>query len=145
MRHPALRHGHVCRRRNGHRGCHARDYRALKTGSRACLQLLKAATEHVRVAAFEPHDLLALTRIGHQHLVDTLLRDLARVGQLGHVYDFFAGQIQKILKLRGRPKMVRKDYVRCFQRAQASDGEQVPCAWAAADKSDVAFRHSDTV
>ena len=128
----ALGDGNTGERRDGNRGGDAGDDLAGKACVRERLQLLEAAAEDIRIAALETHDALAGASVLDEQLVDLLLRDGFPIGELGNIDDLFIGGIEEILELCGRPEVIGEDDLCLLERAQATDGDEVPRARAAA-------------
>ena len=100
----------------------ARDDLDLDAGVPAERELLAAAAEHVRVAALEPHDVLALSGQVHEQSVDRVLRHGVVAGQLADVDDF-GGQLDALggeaVEHAAGAEPVGDDDVGALERAQA--------------------------
>ena len=125
----------------GHRDG-ARDARHdldVDAGVAAERDLLAAAPEDERVAALEPHDLLAVAGEGDEQLVDGVLRHRVVAGELADVDDLGAERDA----LGGEPvehpagaEPVGDDHVGRLERAESAEREQAGVAGAGAHERD---------
>ena len=98
-------------------------------------ELLAAAAEDVRVAALEPHDVLAVAGELHEQGVDRVLRHRVVAGELADVDDLGVEHPRPIQDAP-RAEPVGDDDVGVLQGAQAAHGEQVGVAGTGADERD---------
>ena len=118
-----------CGRRERRR--HAGDDLEPHAGIEQCLSLLATATEHVRIAAFQPHDGPVVLGEGDEERADQLLghtptRTLADVDQLGCRVD----DRQHAVADKG----IVDDHVGLGEQPGGAHRQQVRVSWTCADQ-----------
>ena len=103
--------------------------------------LLAAATEHERVAALEPHDPPAASRVGHEERGDPLLRQ--RVAARGLAGEDAAGP-GRLVEQAGVHQAVIDDDVGAPQEVEAAHRDEPGVARAGADERYRAYAHTVT-
>ena len=99
------------------------------------VDLLAAAPEHERIAALEPHDVLAALRVLDEQLVDLFLRRAATADELADV-EARGVAAREIQDFGGHEPVVHDD-VGFLQRTQALQRHQTGIARTGADQHDV--------
>ncbi len=99
------------------------------------VDLLAAAPEHERIAALEPHDVLAALRVLDEQLVDLFLRGAAAADELADV-EARGVAAREIQDFGGHEPVVHDD-IGFLQRAQALQRHQTGIAGTGADQHDV--------
>ncbi len=130
--HLAIGHRDADRRRYRDRARDSGDDGDRNPGFPARDDFFTTASEHVRVAALEPHDGAAREGALHHHPLDVVLRHRVVPGGLAHIDDFGAWGVRPQPRLRG--EAVDVDDVGTRESRSAGEGEQVVVTGATADE-----------
>lgn len=140
---PAVGEGDTGDRRHRDRAGDARNDLDLDSGFAAECHLLATASEDERVAALQPHDLLAVAGEGDEEFVDRVLRhgmvagELADIDDLGAEGDVVGGES---VEDSAGAEPVGDDDVSRLEGTEAADSEEAGVAGPGADERDPTSR-----
>ena len=136
MHDAALSDRYVCQARNSISGTYAGNDFAGDPSFCECGDFFKTAPEHKRIAAFEPHHLVAFLGVFDEHAVDFFLGDLLFIWQFGSVDKLFAGNIAQSIQKRGGAQVVCDDDISLLECGLAAERDEIPRAGAATNQLD---------